>query len=244
MKEDGATEDELQAFIDMRAAKRKATADYKAKIEDVAEYFRQQYRVEEERKKDIEGEQMKREAEEKEEEAKNIAFILKNNEELKRERELRNLIQAERKQKEEEMQALEQMEQDQLMFEKRRALVLQAIEESKDFVTKENLDEKIAYALENEVNYNFALTPNGKKLYSTKPPGNFEHHQWKGASPAAYQISGHRFGEWDFLFEKKYATTVEKETVNEELKNETVDGSEGDVESNNITNNITENKTT
>ena len=86
MIEDGATENEVQAFVDMRAAKRKATADYKAKLEDIAEYFRQQYKVEEERKKDIEGEQMKREAEEKEDEAKNIAFILKSNEELKRER--------------------------------------------------------------------------------------------------------------------------------------------------------------
>lgn len=78
-------------------------------------------------------------------------------------------------------------------------------------MTKENLEEKIAFALENEVNYNFAINPKGEKLYSTKPPGNFSEHGWKGPSPAAFQLGGYRFGEWDFIFEKKYATTTEKE---------------------------------
>lgn len=45
-------------------------------------------------------------------------------------------------------------------------------EESKDFVTPENLEEKIAHALENETNYNFALTSSGQKLFSKSPPGN------------------------------------------------------------------------
>ncbi len=83
-------------------------------------------------------------------------------------------------------------------------------EESKNFVTRENLDEKIAYALENEVNYNFALTPDGQKLYSTKPPGNFSEHGWKGPSPAAFQLGGIRQGEWDFIFKKQYETTKKK----------------------------------
>lgn len=83
-------------------------------------------------------------------------------------------------------------------------------EESKTFVTKENLEEKIAYALENEENYNFAITPEGEKIYSTKPPGNFSEHGWQGASPAAFFMGGISLGEHDFLFQKKYASTLEK----------------------------------
>lgn len=45
-------------------------------------------------------------------------------------------------------------------------------EESKDFITPENLEEKIAFALDNETYYNFALKPNGERIYSTAPPGN------------------------------------------------------------------------
>ena len=84
-------------------------------------------------------------------------------------------------------------------------------EESKDFVTKDNLEEKIEHALENEVNYNFAITPDGKKLYSTKPPGNFTDIGWKGTSPTAFLMGGISLGENDFLFEKQYASTLEKQ---------------------------------
>ena len=83
-------------------------------------------------------------------------------------------------------------------------------EESKSFATRENLDEKIAFALDNVVNYNFAITPDGDKLHSTKPPGNFDLHGYKGPSPASFYLGGMRQGEWDFVFEKQYKTIKEK----------------------------------
>lgn len=86
MIENGASDEEVQNFINMRDAKRKVTAAYKSKMEEVAELFREQFRIEEERKKDIQGEQMRKEAEEKEQAARNLAIILKSNEELQRER--------------------------------------------------------------------------------------------------------------------------------------------------------------
>ena len=73
-------------------------------------------------------------------------------------------------------------------------------EESKTFVTPENLDEKINEALDNVINYNYALKPNGEKVYSTQPPGNL--NGWKGANPSAYALGGIQpgSGEWNFLF--------------------------------------------
>ncbi len=71
------------------------------------------------------------------------------------------------------------------------------------------------------MNYNFAITPDGQKLHSTKPPGNFDEHGWKGPSPAAFQAGGMRQGEWDFVFRKNYQTTKEKEQRQEENKPET-----------------------
>jgi len=223
MREAGKTEEEIQAFIDGIVAKKTATQAYLAKIENVAEAFRNEFRIEEEKMKSVEGEQMKKEQEEREMQARNMAFLLKNNEDLSRERELRNLINAEKKQKEEEEKALQKMEKDRILFEKRRALVLQAVEESKHFVTKENLEEKIEYALENESNYNFAITPDGDKLYSTKPPGNFTDIGWRGTSPAAFLMGGISLGENDFLFEKRYASTVENQNDEEQVDSENIE---------------------
>ncbi len=84
--EAGATQEEIDNFVNTRAARRKATADYKEKMAAVASIFREELRIEEERKKDIAGEQMKKEAEEKLQEAKNLSIILQSNEELHRER--------------------------------------------------------------------------------------------------------------------------------------------------------------
>ena len=44
-------------------------------------------------------------------------------------------------------------------------------EESENWVTSENLEEKITYCLEHETSYNFALSPTGEKHYSTSLPG-------------------------------------------------------------------------
>merc|ERR1712168_223468 len=67
-------------------------------------------------------------------------------------------------------------------------MVLRVIEESKEFITPENIDEKIDAALESKVNYNFAITHDGRKIYSTKPPGNLDN--FKGPSPTAYLAGG------------------------------------------------------
>eukprot|EP00794_Sanderia_malayensis_P005679 gene5679-6375_t len=211
----GATQEEIENFVATREARRRATADYKAKMAEVASVFREQLKIEEDRKKDIAGEQMKKEAEEKLQGAKNLSIILESNEELRRERELRNLILKEKKQREMEQRQQEKVIEAEKLFEKRRAIVLKAIEESENFVTRENLEEKIAYALDNEVNYNFAITPDGKKLYSMKPPGNFGEHGWKGPSPAAFQLGGIKQTEWDFVFQKHYQTTGKKPNTDE-----------------------------
>lgn len=86
MREAGKTEEEIKAVIDEIVSRKNATQSYLAKLETVAEEFRNEFQSEEERKKDIEGEQMIKEAEEREKQARNFAFVLKNNEELSRER--------------------------------------------------------------------------------------------------------------------------------------------------------------
>ena len=40
-------------------------------------------------------------------------------------------------------------------------------EESKEFVTMSNLEQKIQEAIDNELNLNYALTKTGKKIYSS-----------------------------------------------------------------------------
>ena len=62
-------------------------------------------------------------------------------------------------------------------------------EESKNWVTEENLEEKIAYCLENETNYNFAITPSGERIYSTTPPGCVDSEE-NTPGPAAYYPKG------------------------------------------------------
>lgn len=63
--------------------------------------------------------------------------------------------------------------------------VKNAIEESKNWVTKENLEEKIAYCLEHETNYNFALTSTGEKVFSDSTPGSVDTEE-NGPGPSAY----------------------------------------------------------
>ena len=58
-------------------------------------------------------------------------------------------------------------------------------EESKNWVTKENLEEKIAYCLEHETNYNFALTSTGEKVFSDSTPGSVDTEE-NGPGPSAY----------------------------------------------------------
>lgn len=62
-------------------------------------------------------------------------------------------------------------------------------EESENWVTRENLEEKITYCLEHETNYNFALSPTGEKHYSTSPPGCIDTEE-NAPGPAAYYPTG------------------------------------------------------
>ena len=78
-------------------------------------------------------------------------------------------------------------ENDAMQLERNRELVLEAIEESKSFVTMENLEEKIQEVLKTETNYNFALTADRRKIMSREPPSNLG---TKGPGPAAYQGAG------------------------------------------------------
>lgn len=66
-----------------------------------------------------------------------------------------------------------------------------AQEESKNWVTKENLEEKIAYCLEHETNYNFALSPSEEKHYVVSPAGCVDTEE-NAPGPAAYVTSGSR----------------------------------------------------
>lgn len=53
--------------------------------------------------------------------------------------------------------------------QKRTAEVLDMVQRSKNFVTAENLDEKLKEALENPVVYDYAIDLQGHKIYSPKP---------------------------------------------------------------------------
>jgi len=69
------------------------------------------------------------------------------------------------------------------------AIVKKVIEEYETtMITLENIDERLEVVLQNEVNYNYAITADGQKIHSTKPPGNLD--GWKGPPPTAYLDGG------------------------------------------------------
>lgn len=86
MREAGSTEEDIQSFIDNIVKRKNATQEYLSKLETVAEACREELRLQEEERKDVKGEQMRKEAMEREEQARNFALLLKNNDELSRER--------------------------------------------------------------------------------------------------------------------------------------------------------------
>ncbi|XP_066930515.1 small ribosomal subunit protein mS26-like [Clytia hemisphaerica] len=173
---------------------------YKEAVARVVHRFTQEIESEERKKHDVQGELVQRELAERQQALQNLAILSKSNEELKLKREKQSLLDEEklRLQEREEETRLEQLKAE--IKERNTNIVLRVIEESKSFVTKENLDQKIEEALENPVNYNFALKTNGEKIISTKPPGNLD--GWKGANPSAYALGGIQqgSGEWNFIF--------------------------------------------
>lgn len=52
--------------------------------------------------------------------------------------------------------------------------ILSLIEQSKNFITKENLDEKVREALENPINLDYAIDLNGAKIENVQPQKCFE----------------------------------------------------------------------
>ena len=83
--------------------------------------------------------------------------------------------------------------------------------EAEDFVTPENLEDKITACLDTDINFNYAITPTGEKIRSTEPPGNLD--SWKGPSPSAYISGGYKpgSGEWNFIFKDQKTGFEQKE---------------------------------
>jgi len=148
-----------------------------------------------------EGEVKQLEKREREDKLYRLGLVAKSNEELavKREEHIMKNAEEARVSMLEADEAAQNLRKE--LHEMNTKLVLRVIEESKNFVTLENIDEKIEQALTNDVtSHNFALTVDWKKIHSTKPPGNLE--GWKGPPPTAYIAGGIEYGsdEWNEAF--------------------------------------------
>lgn len=199
----------LEERLRLKAEDIERQRPYKEAVAAVINRFTMELAEEEQAKRSTQSDAMQRELAEREQAIRNLTIIVKNNEELKRQREIENLIKEdELKRKEEEKLRAKQLAREELL-ERNRQIVLKTIEDSEDFVTQENLDEKIEELLSKEVNFNFAITPDGEKIHSTKPPGNLD--GWKGPSPTAYIMGGMRPGskEWNSVF-RNHKTGFEK----------------------------------
>lgn len=193
--------EELKEHMRKREESMKKQEPYKLALADVINRFKMEIEENERRKHDMQGELMRRELAEREQAAKNLTIIAKSNEELRRQRELQKLIDEDEVKRREEERLLQKQILKEEIKERNTKLVLRIIEESKDFVTAENLEENLTAALEKEINFNYAITSEGKKIHSTKPPGNLD--DWKGASPSAYIMGGIKpgSGQWNIIFQ-------------------------------------------
>lgn len=195
--------EQLEEYMRKRAAAIEALKPYQNAVSEVIGRYTLEMEENERLKSDIKGKVMKRELAEREQALKNLTIIAKNNDELRHQRENQNAIDEEAARRKRE----EEFEQKKLLAEETRRrnteLVLRVIEESKEFITLENMDEKIDEALENIVNFNYAITSAGNKIYSKKPPGNLD--GYKGASPTAYIAGGLRPNseEWSLAFKDR-----------------------------------------
>lgn len=188
--------EQLEEYMQKRAAAIEALQPFQNAVNEVIARFKLEVEEKERQKHDMQGEIMKRELAEREQAVQNYAIIAKNNAELRRKREIQKLIDEEEARRNgEEAIRLKKLE-DEKLKEKNTAIVLNVIKESKDFITFDNMDEKIDEALENMVNFNYCITSEGRKIYSTKPPGNLD--GWKGAGPMAYISGGIAYGTSEF----------------------------------------------
>lgn len=145
---------------------------------------------------------MQLERKERLERLQRMGLVAKSNEELalqrqrEAEREAESMRERMRAEEEEERARVEHLRA------ANTGIVLQMIEDSKDFITFENIDEKIEEALTGDItSHNFAVTPTWEKIHSTKPPGNMD--GWKGAPPMAYIAADidQNSDEWNEAFE-------------------------------------------
>lgn len=106
-------------------------------------------------------------------EEEELDALLKENERRNEESARRRKEREEEEHEKAEREILKEIEEELEKREKgvkvRTKEVLDMIERSKNFVTMENLDEKLKEALENPVVYDFAVDLQGKRLYAPKP---------------------------------------------------------------------------
>jgi len=134
----------------------------------------------------------------------NMNMVRTHNEQMQivhAQREQHNIEKKEKKLKREEERraALEERRR-----EANREVVRNLIEESRNFITADNMDEILEQVVTNPpVNFNYAITPTGKKIHSTKPPGNLD--GWDGAPPSAFIAGGTKENSEEFqqMFEGK-----------------------------------------
>jgi len=134
----------------------------------------------------------------------NLNMVRTHNEQMQMvhaQRERHNVERKEKKlKKEEERRALHEDRR----REVNREVVRNLIEESGKFITADNMDEMLEQVVTNPpVNFNYAITTSGKKIHSTKPPGNLD--GWDGAAPSAFIAGGTRENSEEFqeMFEGK-----------------------------------------
>lgn len=180
--------EQLEEYMCQRAKGIEELQPFQNAVADVIGRFKVEVEEKERLKHDLQGEVMKRELAERQKALENLCIIAESNKELERKRNMQKLFDEEEVKKAEEEEKRLIMVEKEKNREENRAMVLRVIEESKEFITPENIDEKIDAVLENVVNYNFALTSEGNKIYATKPPGNLD--GFKGASPTAFIAGG------------------------------------------------------
>ncbi|KAK3714547.1 hypothetical protein QZH41_014221, partial [Actinostola sp. cb2023] len=173
-----------------KEASMKIQSDYRETVKSVVSRFREE-RLENLRlRQATEGEQQKLLEWEQIEEKRIIEGVKMENEKLAELRKERLEVEEWTRNFKKMRREAKHIQHQERLREMRVAMVKQAIEESTDFITPENLDEKIAYVLDNETSYNFAIRPNGEQIHSTQPPGNVDTEL---PGPAAFVFSSSYF---------------------------------------------------
>jgi len=200
--------------LEEKLAKIKATKaifePYFASIQQVVEQFKVDVAEEEQKKYNVEGTYMQAQEEARVQQMNKLNRFAKSAKELAEKRVQREaeLIQEELEKQNQEIKNRKKFIDDER--ERKKGIVLEAIEESKTFVTPENLEERIEMALDDITNYNFAITPLGEKIHSTQPPGNANFK--REAGPHAFIAGGILPGseQWNKIFQDRITTFDEK----------------------------------